>query len=154
MGLKNLAGLFKGYQVIGIDTTAFIYHFEGNERYLPLTRTLFEMVESGRLEGVTSTITLMEILVKPKREGRNDAVEEYKFLLQTFPNLKIRPVDVEVAEKAAGIRAKYGVRPPDALQIGAALAEKAEAFITNDHKLKKVREIEIIVMKEALTHAS
>ena len=43
------------------------------------------------------------------------------------------------------------MRPPDALQVAASLRSNAEAFITNDRRLKKIKEIEIIVMEEALT---
>ncbi len=67
-----------------------------------------------------------------------------------IPNLKIRPIDTEVAEKAAELRAKYDIRPPDALQVGASLGENADAFVTNDRKLKRIREIKIVVMEEEL----
>jgi len=143
--------LLEKYWIVGIDTAAFIYHFEENKEYLPFTDVLFEMIETGKIRGVTSTITLMEVLVKPKRDGNERAVDEYKFILQTFPNLEIRQVDAEVAERAAEIRARYGVRPPDALQVAASLANNADAFITNDEELKRIREIEIVIMKEVLT---
>jgi len=42
------------------------------------------------------------------------------------------------------------VRPPDALQVAASLANNADAFITNDEELKRIREIEIVIMKEVL----
>ena len=148
---QSIRGLLAKYRKVGVDTAAFIYHFEENERYLPFTNVLFEMIETGEVKAVTSTITLMEVLVKPKRVGNERAAEEYKFILQTFPNLEIIQVDAEVAEKAAEIRARYGVRPPDALQVAASLRSNAEAFITNDRRLKKIKEIEIIVMEEALT---
>ena len=152
MDLKwHIKELLKKYRIVGIDTVAFIYHFEENEKYLPFTNVLFEMIENGKVRAVTSTITLMEILVKPKRDGNQKAANEYKFILQTFPNLEIRNIDAEVAERAAEIRAKYGVKPPDALQVAASLINNAEAFITNDRELKKIREIETIVMDEALT---
>ena len=143
--------LLEKYRIVGIDTAAFIYHFGENKEYLPFTDVLFEMIETRKIRGVTSTITLMEVLVRPKRDGNERAVDEYKFILQTFPNLEIRQVDAEVAERAAEIRARYGVRPPDALQVAASLANNADAFITNDEELKRIREIEIVIMKEVLT---
>ncbi|KYH42752.1 MAG: hypothetical protein AYL33_001000 [Candidatus Bathyarchaeota archaeon B63] len=151
MGLKqSIKELLEKYRIVGIDTAAFIYHFEENEEYLPFTDILFEMIETGKMRGVTSTITLMEVLVKPKRDGNEEAANEYKFILQTFPNLEIKQVDAEVAERAAEIRARYGVRPPDALQVAASLTNNADAFITNDEELKRIREIETVIMKEAL----
>lgn len=132
----------------GIDTMAFIYHFEENPTYTPFTKPLFELIEAGEARGVTSTLSLMELLVKPKQMGDLAAVEDYKYALTNFPNLKVRSLDLEVAEKAAEIRARYPLRPPDAIQIGTSLVEQAEAFITNDSRLKTISEIEIIIMKE------
>ena len=41
-----------------------------------------------------------------------------------------------------------GFRPPDALQIGTAIVSSAGCFVTNDEKLKKVKEIEVILLKD------
>ena len=133
---KSVKSLLEKYPIIGIDTVAFIYHLEENQRYLPFTNVLFEMVENGTIKGVTSVVTMMEILVKPKQEKNEQAIEEYRFTLQTFPNLKIKPIDFGIAEKAAELRAVYGLKPPNALQIAASLDESAKAFVTNDEKLK------------------
>jgi len=136
------------HKAYGIDTMVFIYHFEENQVYTPITNALFELVESGQTRGVTSTLSLMEILVKPKELGDAAAVEDYKYALLNFPNLTVRSLDAEVAEKAAEIRARYSIRPPDAIQIATSLVEKTDAFITNDLGLKPINEIEIIIMKE------
>lgn len=136
------------YRAYGIDTMVFIYHFEDNALYTPFTRSLFELIEKGRTRGVTSTLTLMEILVKPKQLGDTAAVEDYKYALLNFPNLTLRSLDAEVAEKAAEIRARYNVRPPDAIQIATSIVEKTDAFITNDLKLKTIKETQIIVINE------
>lgn len=138
------------YGVFGIDTMVFIYHFEDNPVFTVFTRPLFQRLESGRATGVTSTLSLMEILTKPKREGRDEVVRDYKYALANFPNLKVRDMDWEVAERGAEIRAKYRMRPPDAIQVGTSLVEGADALITNDVGLKEVEEIRIIVMKEIL----
>ena len=146
----SIKTLLQKHPIVGIDTVAFIYHLEENHKYLPFTNVLFEMVENGVIKGVTSAVTIMEILVKPEKEENERAVQEYKFILQTFPNLKIKPIDFHTAEKAAELRAKYRIKPADALQLGAALVENANAFVTNDEKLKQVEEIKTIIMKHAL----
>ena len=146
----SIKSLLEKHPIVGIDTIAFIYHLEENHKYLPFTNVLFEMVENGVIQGITSAVTIMEILVKPEREENKRAIQEYKFILQTFPNLKIKPIDFHTAEKAAELRAKYRIKPADALQLGAALVENANAFVTNDEKLKQVEEIKTIVMKHAL----
>lgn len=76
-------------------------------------------------------ITLVELLVKPKREGKREVAREYLELLSTYPNLTIVAIDLKVADLAAELRAKYGIRTPDALQLAAALQAGAGGFITN-----------------------
>jgi len=64
----DILALLRKYPVVGIDTMGFIYHFEENEDYLSFTKVLFSSIEAGIIKAVTSMITLLEILVKPKKE--------------------------------------------------------------------------------------
>jgi predicted nucleic acid-binding protein len=50
---------------------------------------------------------------------------------------------------AEELRAKYGVRTPDALQL-AAVQAGATGFITNDRRLEAVKELEIGVLDDFL----
>ena len=52
-------------KVIGLDTSIFIYFLEDNARYGPLAQITINGIEKGKWQGVTSTITLMEITVRP-----------------------------------------------------------------------------------------
>ena len=130
----------------------FIYHLQDHPTYASLTQTIFEAWEEGRNSGVTSVITMLEILVKPKKEGNLDAARDYQELLTTYPNLHILDVDLAVACLAADLRAKYAIRTPDALQIAAALHAGASGFITNDEQLKQVAEVslEIVLLDDLL----
>ena len=105
-------------------------------------------MEKGGVRAVTPTLTLMEVLVRPKQLNQQKVVDDYGFLLRTFPNLTLRSIDDSCAERAADLRAAYGIRPPDALQIGTAIVSGAGCFVTNDEKLKKVKEIEVILLKD------
>ena len=92
----------------------------------------------------------METLVRPKEIGDRDLRDDYYFALITFPNLTIRDVDAEVAERAAELRARSKLRPPDALQVATCLVERGRAFVTNDERLRSIEEPEIIIMKDYL----
>lgn len=140
--------LFKEHQVIGFDTMLFIYSMEAKKPYMPMLESIFYYVENGLAKGVTSIITLTEILVKPIKDRNVEAVKDYKFLLNNFPNLKMVNIDAKVAEKGAELRAKYGIRTPDALQVASAIENQATIFLSNDHKLKKIKEIETVVLEE------
>ena len=140
--------LLKGHQVAGLDTMTFIYSMEARKPYIPLLRSIFNYIEGGFVKGVTSTITLLEILVKPIKDQNITAIRDYKFLLNNFPNLKMVNIDPGIAESGAELRAKYGIRTPDALQVASAIENQATIFISNDNKLKKIKEIEIAALKE------
>src|SRR5215208_4594042 len=106
-------------KVIGLDTPLFIYFLENNERYGVLARLTIHGIERGKWQGITSTITLMEITVRPWQLGLESAAREYEAVLVHFPNLSIVDVDRNVARAAAQLRAKYSISPPDALQVAA-----------------------------------
>jgi predicted nucleic acid-binding protein len=148
--LGALEKFLSRHERVGADTVVFIYHLEDHPRYARLTQRVFEAWEEGRNSGVTSVITLLELLVKPKREGKREVARDYLELLSTYPTLTIVEVDIGLADLAADLRAKYGLRTPDALQLAAALQAGAGGFITNDSRLKGVAELEVVLLDELL----
>lgn len=136
-------------KVIGLDTSIFIYFLEENERYSLLAQSIFNGIEKGKWQGVTSTITLMEITVRPWQLGKELAAREYEAVLAHFPNLSVVDVDRNVARAAAQLRAKYNVSPPDALQVAASLSFGAKSFLTNDRRLSRLEElIDVLVLDD------
>ena len=57
-------------------------------------------------------------------------------------------INQQVGEEAARLRAQYNLRLPDALQIAGAIVNGCNAFLTNDLQLKRVIEIEVLVIDE------
>ncbi len=60
----------------------------------------------------------------------------------------VEPIHGNVAEHAADLRARYVLRPPDALQIATALHAGCTDFLTNDIRLQRVTEIRVLVLDE------
>ena len=137
-------------KIIGLDTMVFIYHFEENQVYSPLTFSIFESLEKGNFNGITSILTLLEILVKPKKENNLHLTERYKLLFETFPNLQVKTLNENIADIASSLRANYNINTPDAIQIATSLEAKADIFITNDTTLKKISEIKVLLLSEML----
>ena len=134
---------------VGMDTAAFIYHLEANESYSALTKKIFSSLEGGKWGGITSVITLMGISVHAWRMGREDVARKYETLLMNFPHLEVVEIDRDVARLAAQLRARYEIRPADALQVAACLAKGAQGFITNDRRLSCLQSLtEIIVLDD------
>jgi predicted nucleic acid-binding protein len=142
-------------KVIGLDTPLFIYVLENNTRYSELARIAITGIEKGKWQGITSTITLMEITVRPWQLGLEAVAREYEAVLVHFPNLSIVDVDRTVGRAAAQLRAKYNISPPDALQVAASLNFGAKAFLTNDQRLVKLQELmDVIVLDDYVEEQS
>jgi predicted nucleic acid-binding protein len=137
------------FSLVGIDTPIFIYHLEEHPTYLTLTQELLSLIEVGVKQGVTSTITLMEITVRPFQLGRPDAAAHYEALLANFPNLALAEINRDVARRAAQLRALHNLRPADALQVAACQVHGAQVFVTNDRRLAQLKPlIEVIVLDD------
>ena len=136
--MARLTKALKSHARIGLDTSVFIYHVEDHPRYRELTQEILGAVEDGRPSGVTSVVTLMELTVHAWREGRSAVARQYEALLVHFPHLLLAEVTRDVARRAAQLRARYDVRPADALQAATALVHGATAFITNDRRLSRL----------------
>jgi predicted nucleic acid-binding protein len=135
-------------KIIGIDTMVFIYHLEDHPDYSHLTDRIFEAVENGKYHAITSVITLLEILIKPKRDNSLLVAKDYKNLLLTFPHLKIFDLDVNISDIASDFRAKYGIKIPDAIQIATTIYGGSKSFITNDNSLKKIEEVNVLLLDD------
>ena len=132
MGIAELQRALRGYRALLLDTMVFSYHLGDHPVYAPLTDAILSMVEQGSLLGLTTTITVAELLTRPAQEGNLEAMRDYRLYLANFPNLQIAPVDLLLAEKAALVRAETRLKMPDAIQVAAAQLYSADTIITND----------------------
>lgn len=74
----------------------------------------------------------------------------YRVFLSTFPNLVIKDIDKNVSILAAKLRSDYKLKTPDAIYAATGIVERADYFITNDLKLKNIREICVITLDELI----
>jgi predicted nucleic acid-binding protein len=138
--------------VVGLDTAPIIYYLEAYPDWGPLVRPLFDArVLPGANTAVTSTITLAEVLVKPLQTARADLVTAYRAFLTSSPHLALEEITPAIAERAADLRACYGLRLPDACQVAVALAAKAALLVTNDAQMRRVTELRVLMLKDYLT---
>jgi predicted nucleic acid-binding protein len=135
----------------GVDTMLFVYHFERNEQFGEPAGALLAAAEQGRCRLVTSVLSLLEVLVIPKRRGMEELCQRYRELFGSFPNLEVRPVDAQIAEIAADLRAAHAIRTPDALHLATALQARADAFVTEDRRLRGIRELRFLTLNAAAT---
>ena len=108
-------GFLERHHTVGLDTSVVIYAVEGNAKYSDLAHEIFSWLQA-RGKAVTSTLTMTEVLVRPYRLQDIDAVDRFYALLRSYPHLDWIPPTLQIADRAAQIRADYNLRTPDAIQ--------------------------------------
>ena len=139
-----------GVTKLGLDTSPFIYYVEDSALYSELCDQFFQQIDEGKIEGVTSTLTLTEALILPLRNQEFEKVQLYRTFLGSTPGIRLVPVDFQIANKAADLRVRYNLKTPDALQVATALMAGCEAFLTNDKGLRRVTELRVLVLDDLL----
>jgi predicted nucleic acid-binding protein len=135
-------------KIIFLDTAPLIYFIEGSSQYQHSLKQIFEANDRGDFAFITSSVTLLEVLVKPLREGQSELANQYKRILTTASGVRILDVTNDLAIRAAELRAKYNLRTPDAIQIATAIENKADYFLTNDTRLKSITEVSSVTLPE------
>jgi predicted nucleic acid-binding protein len=146
--IKGVGELISTVERVAFDTSPIIYFIEGESERLAALRPIFRAISRGKMRGVVSTLVLMEVLIKPLEAGRGDLAEEYRELLTESFHFGLIDVSVGVAEQAAEIRAEYGFRAPDSIQIATAVHAGCDCFVTNDKRLREYSGIEVVQVDE------
>ncbi len=133
---------------LALDTCIFIYAFERHPHYGAQARAVFRTLETGACQGYASVLALGEILTGVKKMANTDLLLLYRDALTRFPGLTLMNADVAVMETMADLRAHYGLPTPDAIHLATALVGQAHAFVTNDLRLRQIKELEIIVLSD------
>lgn len=146
--MAPLASLLAGHRLVALDTSVWIYHFEGSSAYGRAADSVLEAVNQGRVAAVVSELVLLELLVAPLKKGAQDVADEIELTLLHFPHLQLAPVTRGVLVRAAETRARYGLRTPDAIMVATAVESGATLAVTNDVAWRKVKELEVVVLRD------
>ncbi len=132
------------------DTNLFIYLFEKHSKFSPPTIELRKRMLQRKDELVTSTMTLAEVQIGPRRAKNNALAATYRDAIEQ--TCTVVPFDKVAADIYAELRENTSIKPPDAIQLSCAAASGVELFITNDQELAKltVRGIHFVTSLERL----
>jgi predicted nucleic acid-binding protein len=130
--------------LLTVDTAPIIYYLEDHPVYAPRFAPLFAGVAAARVQVVVSSVTLAEVLGGPLAAGKEVLAAQYREVLCRSAGWHMHPIDEETAVTAARIRARHGLRLPDAIQIATAIVTRSHALITNDRRLAKVGDVKIL----------
>ena len=103
-----------------VDSAPIIYTLEGHPTLAQRYAELFARHAAGELRLAVSTVTIAEVLTGPLKAGNETLAIRYRALLETWI---VVAMDAKIAESAARLRARYGLKLPDAVQLASALAK-------------------------------
>ena len=126
--------------LVFLDASAIIYLLEGDGPTRQAVRgTLKGLQGEGNPPALpVSALSRLECRVRPMRDSNAAALEQMDRFLDD-PGLMVIPLDTPVLDLATELRARHGLRTPDAIQAASLLATEAEgAFVTGDADFRKV----------------
>ena len=144
----KLDAAFRNVQRIYIDTAPLIYLVERNPHYIARMLAIVDIIESAQLLGFTSVVALTEILVQPLRLGNTDRAQQYYDIIVGRYDYTLVSFTSEIAISAAAIRARYGLRTPDAMHAATAIQSDCDAILTNDKDFRRVQDISVLLLDE------
>lgn len=123
-----------------LDANIIIYRVEAvepfNQLVLAALQDLVEKHTNARF--AVSRLSMMECLVKPLRDHNTADIDRYRGFFASA-GLQIVEVSALVIETATLLRARHGLRTPDAIQAASALSIKGPmTFLTGGRQFRKV----------------
>ena len=147
-GIDLLLQQLQHTDAVALDTSIFIYAFEQHPTFGPLAQCIFRALEDGLCQGYASVLALGEVLTGVKKTANNDLLFRYRDAFQRFPGLTLCDCDIAVMEMMSDLRVQYNLRTPDAIHVGTALVHDVKTFVTNDVHLRRVTDLDVIVLSD------
>lgn len=136
------------YKNIFLDTAPIIYLLDETVNYSEKLVNIFTYILDNEIPMLTSTITCAEYLTYPYRTKNTDKVTAFFDFLRDC-NIKAYPIDIEIAKKAAEIRANYkDFKSMDCLQLATACITDCDLFLTNDKQLLQFKDLKCVIVDE------
>ncbi len=150
MGISRLNSFLGRHDKLALDTSVFVYHLEDRPKYFPFTERIFAWLEIPGHLAVTSTITMIELLVKPYRENDQRRVDNCFSLFSRFPNLEWVAPNLDISDAAAHIRAVWRLKTPDAIEAATAIYCGIPGFLCNDPAYRRVSNLDPLMLDDLL----
>ena len=150
MSRHSLAEFLRKHKRIGLDTSIFIFEVEESRKYIEIVHPVFQWLEKPESYGITSAVSMLELLVHPYRRSDLDTVNRFYALLSTYPNLHWVELTLPVADAAARLRAEFNLKTPDAIQAASAMSLQATGFISSDPAFKRLDTLDVLVLDDLL----
>lgn len=128
-----------------IDANIFIIAFETSGPESMQAFDILEAVEAGAILGVSSELTLGEVLPGALDAGDHDLAEAYSEILRDAPNMMMLAIDRDILRSSAEIRVgRPGFKLQDAVHCATALKAGCDFFVSDDRRIPKTLDFQVV----------
>ncbi len=117
---------------IYLDSCLVIYLVEKHPEYYP--KLLQKIEQHADSNFVVSSLTALEVMVKPKKDNNAELIARYQSFLDQF---QVAGINDSVMLSAIDYRL-VGIKTPDAIHLACANHLGCDQFWTNDNRLAQV----------------
>ena len=118
---------------ISLDTNIFLA-VKNKEPEYEYCEKIINSIEDKQIDGVMSTIVLAEVLVGFYQNAENE--EANRFSSKALLNYDLVPVNQDIAQEAAQLRAQYNIKLPDAIISASTIISGSDFFIFSQSTIK------------------
>lgn len=128
------------------DACAVIYFVEGVSPWAGRLANRLLALDAQYTGHAVSQLSWLECRVKPLREDDVALLRRYEQFFARRDLIDL-PVSREIIQEAARLRARLGLRTPDALQAASARSlPEPRVFVTNDAVFKRVPDLDVVLL--------
>ena len=132
------------------DTNIFLGIFlEEKDKVAPSLQIL-QLLSNGDLEGVVSSISLIEIATLFYQKGETQKGKKAVDLVRALPNITIVDVTADMALQIADMKVSEKLSIADAAVLTSATELRSDIFLTYDNDFEKVKKIKCMKPEEYL----
>ncbi|MGE3104724.1 MAG: type II toxin-antitoxin system VapC family toxin [Lysobacterales bacterium] len=135
------AASLPGGALVLVDSAPIIYTLEAHAKLAARFAAFFQRHADGEIILAVTTVAIAEVLTGPLKAGEEVLAKRYRAALEAW---QVVNFTCDIAESAARLRGKYGLKLPDAIQVASALAINADALVTHDRDFSNVRGLRVL----------
>lgn len=128
-----------------LDTNVFIAAYETQHSPADHAWRILTAIEDGEFTGVTSELTLAELLVNPIERRNYELAQRYQEIISPAMGFDVPTIDREVLIEAATLRAvQKSLRLPDAIHLATARLNQCTHMVSDDRRLRDASGLAIV----------
>lgn len=121
---------------IYLDANYFIYLLEPIPIYMQIAKEIGSLMDTQEAQGITSELTLSEVLVGPVGKGQLQIANQYRSVILDSDGISAIPVGIQVLERSVEVRTRTSAKLPDAIHIASAIEAGCTMFLSNDKSIR------------------